>query len=121
MVNFLLDLVRTGDTVVLFQVIGLLVAAAAASYLCGCFNGAVIVSKYILRNDVRNHGSGNAGLTNFYRVFGGPLTVVVILTDAIKMVAAGISSRWGPSARNPRASLSMAPHSGSGCWMPMPM
>ena len=88
MVNFLQDLVRTGDTVVLFQVIGLLVAAAVACYLCGCFNGAVIVSKYILRNDVRNHGSGNAGLTNFYRVFGGPLTVVVILTDAIKMVVA---------------------------------
>ena len=46
---------------------------------CGCFNGAVIVSKYILRDDVRNHGSGNAGLTNFYRTFGGPLTAVVIL------------------------------------------
>ena len=28
--------------------------AAVAAYLCGCFNGAVIVSKYILRDDVRN-------------------------------------------------------------------
>ncbi|WP_300607501.1 glycerol-3-phosphate acyltransferase, partial [uncultured Oscillibacter sp.] len=37
---------------------------ALVSYLLGCFNGAVIVSKYILRDDVRNHGSGNAGLTN---------------------------------------------------------
>ena len=26
---------------------------AAIAYFCGCFNGAVIVSKYILRNDVR--------------------------------------------------------------------
>ena len=34
---------------------------AAIAYFCGCFNGAVIVSKYILRDDVRNHGSGNAG------------------------------------------------------------
>ena len=25
------------------------VAAAAIAYFCGCFNGAVIVSKYILR------------------------------------------------------------------------
>ena len=41
------------------------VAAAAIAYFCGCFNGAVIVSKYILRDDVRTHGSGNAGLTNF--------------------------------------------------------
>ena len=53
---------------------------AVIAYLCGCFNGAVIVSKYILRDDVRNHGSGNAGLTNFHRTFGGGLTAVVILT-----------------------------------------
>lgn len=63
-------------------------AAAVIAYFCGCFNGAVIVSKYILRDDVRNHGSGNAGLTNFYRTFGGPLTFVVILTDVLKAVAA---------------------------------
>lgn len=63
-------------------------AVAVIAYFCGCFNGAVIVSKYILHNDVRKHGSGNAGLTNFYRVFGGPLTVIVILTDVLKAVAA---------------------------------
>ena len=66
--------------------------AAAAAYLLGCFHGAVIVSKYILRDDVRNHGSGNAGLTNFYRTFGGPLTAVVILTDVLKAVAAVLVS-----------------------------
>ena len=48
----------------------------------------VIISKYILRDDVRTHGSGNAGLTNFYRTFGGPLTFVVILTDVLKAVVA---------------------------------
>ena len=61
---------------------------AVIAYFCGCFNGAVIVSKYILRDDVRNHGSGNAGLTNFFRTFGGPLTFVVILTDVLKAIAA---------------------------------
>lgn len=61
---------------------------AVVSYCLGCFNGAVVVSRYILRNDVRNHGSGNAGLTNFYRVFGGPLTLVVILSDVVKAVLA---------------------------------
>ncbi|EDN00280.1 putative acyl-phosphate glycerol 3-phosphate acyltransferase [Pseudoflavonifractor capillosus ATCC 29799] len=61
---------------------------AAIAYFCGCFNGAVIVSKYILRDDVRKHGSGNAGLTNFYRTFGGPLTLVVILTDVLKAIVA---------------------------------
>ncbi|MBD5148072.1 MAG: glycerol-3-phosphate acyltransferase [Oscillibacter sp.] len=61
---------------------------AAASYFLGCFNGAVIVSKYLLRDDVRNHGSGNAGLTNFHRTFGGPLTFAVILCDVLKAVLA---------------------------------
>jgi len=65
-----------------------LLPLAVIAYFCGCFNGAVIVSKYILRDDVRNHGSGNAGLTNFYRTFGGPLTFVVILTDILKAVLA---------------------------------
>ncbi len=56
------------------------------AYFLGCFNGAVIVSKYILKDDVRTHGSGNAGLTNFFRTFGGPLTLVVILLDVLKAV-----------------------------------
>lgn len=64
------------------------IVVAVVSYLLGCFNGAVIVSKYILKDDVRNHGSGNAGLTNFYRTFGGPLTAVVILCDVLKMILA---------------------------------
>ena len=62
------------------------VGVAVISYFLGCFNGAVVVSRYILRNDVRAHGSGNAGLTNFYRVFGGPLTLVVILSDVVKAI-----------------------------------
>lgn len=61
---------------------------AIIAYFCGCFNGAVIVSKYIFHNDVRNHGSGNAGLTNFMRVFGSKLAAVVVLTDALKAVVA---------------------------------
>ena len=67
---------------------GVFLVVAAVSYFLGCFNGAVIVSKYILHNDIRNHGSGNAGLTNFYRVFGGGLTFVVILCDVIKAILA---------------------------------
>lgn len=81
-------------TISVWPVLGMMLAVAAASYLLGCFNGAVIVSKYILRDDVRNHGSGNAGLTNFYRTFGGPLTAVVILTDVLKAVIAVLLGSW---------------------------
>ncbi len=69
-------------------------ATAILSYFFGCFNGAVVVSRYILRNDVRAHGSGNAGLTNFHRVFGGPLTALVILSDVVKAVAATLFTAW---------------------------
>lgn len=62
--------------------------AAVVAYACGGMNGAVIVSKYILKDDIRAHGSGNAGLTNFYRTFGGKLTAVVLLLDVVKMVVA---------------------------------
>lgn len=61
---------------------------ALLSYLLGCFNGSILASKYILHDDIRGHGSGNAGLTNFYRVFGGGLTLVVILSDVLKAVLA---------------------------------
>ena len=81
-------------TISLWPVLGMLLGVAAACYLLGCFNGAVIVSKYILRDDVRNHGSGNAGLTNFYRTFGGPLTAVVILCDVLKAVIAVLLGSW---------------------------
>lgn len=55
-------------------------------YLFGCANGAILVSKYLLKDDIRNHGSGNAGLTNYTRVFGKKHILLVILPDALKGV-----------------------------------
>ena len=69
----------------LLIILGVLLLTAVP-YLLGCSNGAILVSKYILRDDIRSHGSGNAGLTNFNRVFGGKLTLLVILADVLKAV-----------------------------------
>ena len=66
----------------------LIVLIAVCSYFLGCCNSALILSKYILKDDVRNHGSGNAGLTNFYRVFGKKSVILVILIDMLKIVLA---------------------------------
>ena len=60
------------------------------SYLLGCFNGSVMTSHFIIRDDVRKHGSGNAGLTNFYRTYGAKYALGVILCDMLKMVVAGL-------------------------------
>ena len=75
-------------TIATIEILFWLAVIALAAYFLGCFNGAVIVSKYILHDDIRTHGSGNAGLTNFYRTFGGPLTLGVILCDVFKAVLA---------------------------------
>ncbi len=72
----------------------LTVLTVVISYFLGCINGALIVSKYILRDDVRQYGSGNAGLTNFYRVFGGRLTIAVIVCDMLKAIIAVLVGIW---------------------------
>ncbi|MCL2843432.1 MAG: glycerol-3-phosphate 1-O-acyltransferase PlsY [Oscillospiraceae bacterium] len=62
----------------------LLLAIAAGSYLLGGLNGAIITSRLVYRDDIRNHGSGNAGLTNFYRTYGSHAIFLLILIDVLK-------------------------------------
>ncbi|MCD7917333.1 MAG: glycerol-3-phosphate 1-O-acyltransferase PlsY [Clostridiales bacterium] len=76
------------------KTVGLIVLVAAVSYLLGCCNWALIISKYILHDDVRNHGSGNAGLTNFYRVFGKKMVVWVVVGDLAKAILACAFGGW---------------------------
>ena len=66
--------------------------AAVSSYLLGNLNGAVIASSVIAHDDVRSHGSGNAGLTNFIRSYGAKSALLVILIDVGKGVLACFAS-----------------------------
>ena len=70
----------------------LVVLAAVSSYLLGNLNGAVIVSSIFSHDDVRSHGSGNAGLTNFIRSYGSRTALLVILIDMGKAVLACFAS-----------------------------
>ena len=67
---------------------GVPVAVAVLSYLLGCINGAIATSHLFYHDDVRRHGSGNAGLTNFYRNYGAKCAIVVIAFDMLKAVGA---------------------------------
>ena len=78
------------------------VLTAAGGYLLGSILFGVLISKVMYNDDVRNHGSGNAGLTNFFRTFGGPLTFVVILTDVLKAIVAILISLWLGGMFDPR-------------------
>ncbi len=64
------------------------VIAALVAYLLGNLNGAVCVSALVSHDDVRNHGSGNAGLTNFIRNYGAGKALLVILIDTGKAALA---------------------------------
>ena len=65
-----------------------LTLSALLGYLFGNLNGAILISKLVKHEDVRTHGSGNAGLTNFLRSYGGAVTLIVVLIDFGKTVAA---------------------------------
>lgn len=61
-------------------------------YLIGAINPAIILSNKILKTDIRDLGSGNAGTTNVYRVMGLPMAILVFFLDLFKVfVAWGIS------------------------------
>ena len=66
-----------------------IVITALACYFLGNHNGAICVS-HMLHDDVREHGSGNAGLTNFIRNYGVNRSILVILIDVLKAVLACI-------------------------------
>ena len=55
-----------------------------ASYLLGAIPTSHIVSRTIARIDLREHGSGNLGATNLYRVLGWKYAVPVALFDIAK-------------------------------------
>ena len=65
--------------------------AALTSYLLGNLNGSVCISA-LMKDDVRNHGSGNAGLTNFFRSYGFAGTGLVLLVDMIKTALGCLSA-----------------------------
>jgi glycerol-3-phosphate acyltransferase PlsY len=67
---------------------GFIIIAAAAGYLLGSVNSAIIVSKTLYKDDIRTHGSGNAGMTNMLRTYGKGAAGLTLLGDVMKTVIA---------------------------------
>lgn len=68
------------------------VVIVLTGYLLGNLNGSVMISM-MQKDDVRNHGSGNGGLTNFVRNFGYGKALGVIAVDLGKAVLACLVGR----------------------------
>lgn len=77
-----------------------LIISAVSGYLAGSINAGVIASKYIYKDDVRNHGSGNAGATNMARTFGLDAGAITLLGDVAKTISSMslgwiLEKKWG--------------------------
>ena len=72
----------------------IVLAAAAQAYLLGSVDTGILVSKYLYHDDVRNHGSGAAGMTNMLRTFGKKAAALTAAGDVLKGVAAVCIGRW---------------------------
>ena len=65
---------------------GLAMAWILFSYIAGSLNFAIIISNGIYHDDIRTHGSGNAGFTNMKRTFGTKAAIAVIAGDLLKTI-----------------------------------
>ena len=66
----------------------ILAFAVLIPYLLGSINSAVVISRLLYHDDVRNHGSGNAGTTNMLRTYGKVAALLTLLGDVLKTVLA---------------------------------
>ncbi len=67
-----------------------LIPVILLSYLAGSFPTSIVVGKIFFKKDIRKFGSGNAGGTNTFRVFGWKAGVTVALFDVGKGVLAAL-------------------------------
>jgi len=55
-------------------------------YLLGCFQTSYIMSKLIMKKDIRELGTGNAGASNATMEFGKLFGLVIAIADVMKVV-----------------------------------
>lgn len=83
------EIIRNGiigyDSHIALFILGI-VLSLVVPYLLGSLNFAVIISKKRYKDDVRSHGSGNAGATNMLRTHGKSAAALTLLGDLLKAV-----------------------------------
>ncbi|MBO5945888.1 MAG: glycerol-3-phosphate 1-O-acyltransferase PlsY [Clostridia bacterium] len=67
---------------------GAVIGIIAVSYLLGSINTSIVISKVFYHDDIRKHGSGNAGLTNTLRTYGKWAAIGTLLGDLLKTAIA---------------------------------
>lgn len=78
---------KSGEQIMILSLVFFFLIAVSA-YLLGSINSAVIISKKIYGYDVRDYGSGNAGMTNMFRSFGKKAGFLTLGGDVLKALLA---------------------------------
>ena len=73
---------QRGAAAIVFSVLGICIVG----YLLGGINFSIIVSKVRYKDDIRKHGSGNAGLTNMLRTYGKGAAAATLIGDVLKTI-----------------------------------
>ena len=74
--------------------IGMWLLGGVLAYLIGSLDFGIMVSKRMYKDDIRTHGSGNAGTTNMLRTFGGKAAGLTIIGDLGKGAIATLLGRF---------------------------
>lgn len=77
-----------------FRIIICALCAMFFSYLLGSISFAIIITKGFIKKDIRDFGSGNAGMTNVLRTVGKFPAVLTLIGDMGKAVLAIYLSRY---------------------------
>lgn len=71
-----------------------LAGALVVGYLFGSVNFAIVISKLVFHEDIREKGSGNAGMTNMMRTYGSKYAALTLLGDFLKTALAVVIGRF---------------------------
>ncbi len=80
-------------SVVLAVYIPFVLMTAVFAYLLGSINLSIIISKKFYGEDIREYGSGNAGMTNVMRTYGKKMAAITFGGDFLKAVIASLIGR----------------------------
>ena len=89
LVSYLIEkLNAAGTTTATLLTVGGVALCIIIPYLLGSVNFGLIISNKRYNDDIRTHGSGNAGTTNMLRTYGAKAAVFTMLGDMLKAVIA---------------------------------
>jgi glycerol-3-phosphate acyltransferase PlsY len=89
LVSYLIDTLGIAGTLAATAItMGGVLLCVIIPYLLGSFNFGLIISRKKFNDDIRSHGSGNAGTTNMLRTYGWKAALLTLLGDMAKAALA---------------------------------